>query len=33
MPLADRVERVLEGQSVSEMLTELMGRPPKAEIE
>ncbi len=33
MPLADRVARVLEGQSVSEMLTELMGRPPKAEIE
>ena len=31
MPLADRVARVLEGQSVKQMLTELMGRPPKAE--
>ncbi len=33
MPLAQRVARVLEGQPVSQMLTELMGRPPKAESE
>lgn len=33
MPLAARVARVLEGQPVRQMLIELMGRPPKAEIE
>ncbi len=33
MPLAQRVARVLEGEPVSQMLTELMGRPPKAESE
>ncbi|MGI9647568.1 MAG: NAD(P)H-dependent glycerol-3-phosphate dehydrogenase [Acidimicrobiia bacterium] len=31
MPIATQVHRVLEGQPVSQMLTELMGRPPKAE--
>lgn len=31
MPIATQVHRVLEGQSVGQMLTELMGRPPKAE--
>jgi glycerol-3-phosphate dehydrogenase (NAD(P)+) len=31
MPIAIQVGRVLAGQPVSQMLTELMGRPPKAE--
>jgi len=31
MPIATQVHRVLGGQPVSQMLTELMGRPPKAE--
>jgi glycerol-3-phosphate dehydrogenase (NAD(P)+) len=31
MPIANQVAKVLEGQPVSQMLTELMGRPPKAE--
>jgi glycerol-3-phosphate dehydrogenase (NAD(P)+) len=31
MPIATQVHRVLEGQPVGQMLTELMGRPPKAE--
>jgi glycerol-3-phosphate dehydrogenase (NAD(P)+) len=33
MPIATQVLKVLEGQSVNQMLTELMGRPPKAEGE
>ncbi|NNL12796.1 MAG: NAD(P)-dependent glycerol-3-phosphate dehydrogenase [Acidimicrobiia bacterium] len=31
MPIATQVDRVLAGQPVSQMLTELMGRPPKSE--
>ncbi len=31
MPIAAQVAKVLAGQPVSQMLTELMGRPPKAE--
>lgn len=31
MPIATQVHRVLGGQPVTQMLTELMGRPPKAE--
>jgi glycerol-3-phosphate dehydrogenase (NAD(P)+) len=31
MPIATQVDRVLKGQPVGEMLTQLMGRPPKAE--
>jgi len=31
MPIATQVDRVLGGQPVSQMLTELMGRPAKAE--
>lgn len=31
MPIATQVDRVLGGQPVTQMLTELMGRPPKAE--
>ena len=31
MPIATQVDRVLKGQPVTEMLTQLMGRPPKAE--
>jgi glycerol-3-phosphate dehydrogenase (NAD(P)+) len=31
MPIANQVSKVLDGQPVSEMLTQLMGRPPKAE--
>ena len=31
MPIAVQVDRVLNGQPVSEMLSQLMGRPPKAE--
>ena len=33
MPIAAQVNAVLNGQPVSEMLTQLMGRPPKAEGE
>ena len=31
MPIATQVDRVLKGQPVTEVLTQLMGRPPKAE--
>jgi glycerol-3-phosphate dehydrogenase (NAD(P)+) len=31
MPIATQVDNVLKGQPVGEMLTQLMGRPPKAE--
>jgi len=31
MPIATQVANVLAGQSVAQMLTELMGRPPKPE--